>query len=163
MWRRTIGLAITLSMLVAGAAHAQGAPLRITLDSGTVARLSWQGDTRQQVLLTSDFAPTSDSVRFCRYPASGCGSGSVNPIQTRPATSLRTVEVRRGNHVFRGALWGAAVGVFLTAYDLAWIAADERHPSTGRTVGIVALTLGGSIGFGALLGSGGHDWVAAGQ
>jgi hypothetical protein len=80
----------------------------------------------------------------------------------RPVTALEGIEVRHGNHVRRGALWGAAVGIFLTAYGLAWMADAESHPSTARKLGISAVMLGGSIGVGALLGSGGHDWMPAG-
>ena len=148
--------------LLAQALWSQGPPIRVPLDSGTVARLTWRADGRQQVQLVAALAPASDSVRFCAYPSSGCGPGSVNPIQVRPITALEGIEVRHGNHVRRGALWGAAVGFFLTAYSLSWMADAESHVSTARKVGVSAVMLGGSIGVGALLGSGGHDWVPAG-
>ena len=147
--------------LLAQALWSQGPPIRTTVDSGTVARLTWRGDGRQQVQLVTALAPASDSVRYCVYPSSGCGPGSVNPVQARPVTTLERIEVRHGNHVRRGALWGAAVGVFLTAYGLSWMANAESHVSPARQVGVSALMLGGSIGVGALLGSGGHDWVPA--
>ncbi|HET6343835.1 MAG TPA: hypothetical protein VFH51_02835 [Myxococcota bacterium] len=150
-----------LCLVAAQPLQAQGPPIRLPLDSGTVARLTWRADGRQQVQLVSSLGPTSDSVRYCTYPSSGCGPGSVNPVQVRPTAALAGIEVRHGNHVRRGALWGAAVGIFMTAYGLTWMANAESKPSTGRQIGISTLMLGGSIGVGALLGSGGHDWVPA--
>ena len=137
-------------------------PISVTLDSGTVARLTWHDDGRQQVQLVTALVPASDSIRYCRYPSSACGAGSVNPVQARPVTALERIEIRHGNHVRRGALWGAAVGVFLTAYGLSWMGDAESHVSPASQVGVSALMLGGSIGVGALLGSGGHDWVTVG-
>jgi len=159
----TIGLcALPVPSLWPQGPRARTLPISITLDSGTVARLTWRGDGRQQVQLVSTLARASDSVRYCRYPSSACGAGSVNPVQTRPVTALERIELRHGNHVRRGALWGAAVGVFLTAYAMSWMANAESHVSPSAQVGASALLLGGSIGVGALLGSGGHDWVPAG-
>jgi hypothetical protein len=138
-------------------------PISVTLDSGTVARLTWRGDGRQQVQLVTALAPASESIRYCRYPSFACGAGSVNPVQTRPVIALERIEVRHGNHVRRGALWGAAVGILLTAYGVSWMDDAESRVSPASQVGISALMLGGSIGVGALLGSGGHDWVTAGE
>ena len=146
-------------------ARAQGPALAVTLDSGTVARLTWDGSgreqVREQVRLLAPLAATSDSVRFCRYPSSGCGPGSVNPVQVRGTRALRQVEVRHGNHVLRGALWGAGIGILAGGFALSFNELGDTRVGTGTQVLQFTLTLATFTGVGALLGSGGHDWAPA--
>ncbi len=155
------GWIVLLGIVVAAPVHAQRpAPLG-GLDSGTVARLTWQPGDREQVLLLSRLSPASDSVHYCHYPSSGCGLGSVNPVRARALRELAQVEIRHGNHALRGALWGAAAGVFVGALALSLDGLSDSPVSTGTQVAQFTISLVSTAVFGALLGSGGHDWAPA--
>jgi hypothetical protein len=83
-------------------------------------------------------------------------------VRTRPAGDVVRVEVRGRNHVRRGALIGAGAGLALGAFGVAMSGlSDAPAPSGGTKLLAVALMLGSSIGVGALVGSGSHDWVPA--
>ena len=146
---------------VATPARAQGPTMAVRLDSGTVARLTWDGRKREQVQLLAPLAATSDSVRYCRYPSSDCGLGSVNPVQVRATRALRQVEVRHGNHVLRGALWGAGIGALAGGFALSFNGLSDTRVSTSTQVLQFTLPFLSMTGIGALLGSGGHDWAPA--
>ena len=161
MLHRTWLAPLSLTACLAAAAEAQGPPLTAALDSGTIARLTWRADGREQVQLLRRLDATSDSVRYCRAPSSGCGPGSVNPVRTRATTALDRVEVRHGNHVRRGALWGAALGAIIGAFGVAIQGISDSPVSTGRHVAAFTIPFAFSTGFGALIGTGGHDWKPA--
>ncbi|HEU4700526.1 MAG TPA: hypothetical protein VFS40_15180 [Gemmatimonadales bacterium] len=157
----TVLLLLCVSLPAGRALHAQGASRRQPLDSGAVARLTWRADGRQEVRLVAPLGPVTDSVRFCRMPASGCGAGSVNPVQVRSTRDLAGVEVPRGSHLLAGAATGALVGVLFSAYIIAALNADDTHPSTGRKLVGIGFAFGVPTVIGAMIGSGGHGWAPA--
>jgi hypothetical protein len=156
-----VAATLLVTTLVTPAA-AQGPPLSIGLDSGTVARIVWRSDSPEEVQLVAPLGPASDSVRTCHHPSSGCGPGSVNPVRTRSAGDVVRVEVHGRNHVRRGALIGAGVGLVFGLYANAMSGlSDGPPPSNGTRLLTVAGAMVIYSGLGALLGSGGHDWVPA--
>jgi hypothetical protein len=161
MQRRTWLTPVALTVALASAAHAQGPRLTAALDSGTIARLTWRAAGREQVQLLQRLDATSDSVRYCRAPSSGCGPGSVNPVRTRSTTALERVELRHGNHARQGALWGAAVGAMIGAFGVAIQGISDSPVSASRKVGAFAIPFAFCTGVGALIGTSGHDWTPA--
>lgn len=138
-----------------GAAQARLDPVR--LDSGTVVRLHWNDGTEKARLL----APLGEDslVRYCGYPASSCGSTSLNPVRARPLSQLSSLELRRSAHTGRGALIGAGVGavgglLILLGYSLS----DRLAPSTGEQVLTVGFTTAVWSGLGALVGASLDNW-----
>ena len=152
-------LVFTLCVSLPGTALAQGPLFGVTLDSGTVARVTWRNDGVQRVRLLEDLTPTSEALHYCHYPSSGCGPGSVNPARVRPIGSVERLELRGRNHAARGALWGAGVGVVLAALTLSLRGlADAPAPGLATTALAAGLVFGSSVGIGALIGTGSYEW-----
>lgn len=158
-------LRFALLILLLAAAHparavaAQARLDPVRLDSGTVVRLHWNDGTEKARLL----APLGkDSlVRFCGYPASSCGSTSLNPVRVRPLSELSSLELRRGAQTGRGALIGAGVGaagglLLLLSYSLS----DRLAPSVSEQVLTVGFTTAVWSGLGALVGASLDNWEA---
>ena len=141
-------------------ATAQAQPLTQVIDSGSLARLTWDGGARHRVRLLAPLGPTSDSVRFCLYPAATCRPGSMSSGQIRTRADLVQVEVPRGTHLQRGTLIGAGIGLLTSLWLVGWLDSDETGPSTGRKLLVGGLAFSVPTALGALLGGSSEVWTS---
>jgi hypothetical protein len=148
--------------LAATPALAQGAPLTQLVDSGAVVRLTWRERPTRVGRLLAPLGPTSDSVRYCRYPGPPCSSRSSSGVEFGPTDELMKLEIPRGSHATQGALIGAGIGAAVLGIGrLALADQDSPAPWTGQRVAGAITVVALSAGVGALIGRRSVRWALA--
>ena len=155
---RIIGHAILLAFLVPSLA---GAQVTAPYPAGTIVRLSWKTAEVEAARLLAPLDSTTDTLRFCRYPAMACLATMPQDTIHRSLADLRSLEVRRGNQARRGMVIGAAAGASATLLLITTTAEQQPAGQSGRAVATVLIygAIWGAIG--ALVGSGFDRWIPA--
>jgi len=135
------------------------APARpFKLDSGTVVRLQLHSGIREKGKLLSPYAPESNRIRYCHYPAPPCQVGD-DRYREQPTSDLSNVEVRRGTAWLPGLVIGGVVGAVFGSLIVGFSESVGDVPlSTGEKARAIA---GGTLvfgGLGALVGSAFERW-----
>jgi hypothetical protein len=114
------------------------------------------------------YNPTADSssVAFARSEFMNNGGVYENLASPFEVTHVTEIQVARGTHAGKGAAIGGGIGAVIGLLTVA-VASGESlgSPTTGETVGAIALCTGVGAGVGALLGLTSTRWktVYAGE
>ena len=131
------------------------------IPSGTAVRLTWAENQREAAVLLAPLDATTETLRYCQYPAPACLTYAPSDTLQRPIADLRFVEIRHGNQAKRGAIIGAAAGAGGTVLVILGTAEARPAGQTGRAV-FTVLAYGAIWGaLGALIGSGFDQWIPA--
>lgn len=154
---------VILALVVPGrTARAQGPPPAVRFDSGAVVRLTWTGSRPLRATLLAPLGSQTDTVRYCQYPSSQCGAGSINPARQRSAAGLVRIEVRQRGRIGHRTLLGAGVGLLVGGLAVGMAESlGETRLRAGQRVALMSAGVASMSAVGALLDLGSDRWAVA--
>jgi hypothetical protein len=159
--RRILGLLAAGLLGLAHAAIAQGHPVPVSLDSGTLIRVQVPGQEVIGRLVVAHRLPDT-TFRFCRYPGPPCTDpGDSVAIRSLPLHAIHALDVQSGTQWKRGAAIGGFIGGVLGGLAAAYaVEMCEGSCPSGSSATVIGVFGGGLMfgGFGALWGSAFPRW-----
>jgi hypothetical protein len=147
MPRITFAAAFTLCMSAAGlSAQNAGPHAEFRISGGSVARLTTSQDSaRVMVTVLSPFSTTSTRLQFCTIGTEHCSGTDVTGVQSVARLDIRTLDVRKGTHAFRGLILGGVAGLVAGTLLASSQGGDNAGPVLAGSV--LGLAVGGGVGF----------------
>ena len=147
-----VRLALVLCILTPAGTDAQKAWRAVLIDSGTVLRVTTVQERQPvTVQVLERFHANSESLHFCPSATLHCDGANPTASRTVMRDEIRTMEIRRGTRMVRGAVIGGVVigglatlaGAFASGCDTCGSGSPRRDDVAAAVFGTIA---GGMIG-----------------